>query len=59
MIQTNLREVDMEDIDAGQFVHDLKTFNATVVLLNAAGIISSYQTKIPYHYQSLIYTGTR
>ncbi len=49
----------MEDIDAGQFVHDLKTFNATVVLLNAAGIISSYQTKIPYHYQSLIYTGTR
>ncbi|MBH1939493.1 beta-galactosidase trimerization domain-containing protein [Mobilitalea sibirica] len=52
MIQTNLREIDMEDINAEQFVKDLLDFKANVVLLNAAGIIASYPTKLPYHYQS-------
>lgn len=52
MIQTNLREIDMKDISAEQFVKDLQDFKATVVLLNAAGIIASYKTEIPFHYQS-------
>jgi hypothetical protein len=52
MIQTNLREIDMEDISAERFVEDLLDFKANVVLLNAAGIISSYPTKLQYHYQS-------
>ena len=52
MIQTNLREIDMEDISAEQFVKDLLDFKANVVLINAAGIIASYPTDLPFHYQS-------
>lgn len=52
MIQTNLREIDMEDIRAERFVDDILDFKANVVLLNAAGIISNYTTDLPFHYQS-------
>lgn len=52
MVQTNLREIDMLDISAEQFVKDLMDFKATVVLLNAGGIIASYPTDLPFHYQS-------
>ena len=52
MIQTNMREIDMLDIDADQFVADLRAFKATVVLVNSAGIIASYPTKLPFHFQS-------
>jgi hypothetical protein len=52
MIQTNMREIDMLDIDAERFVAELQAFKATVVLVNAAGIIASYPTKLPFHFQS-------
>ncbi len=52
MIQTNLREIDMLDISAKRLVQDLLDFKATVVLINAAGIIASYPTKLPFHFQS-------
>jgi hypothetical protein len=52
LIQTNLREIDMLDINAQQVVADLQSFKATVLMINAAGIIASYPTKIPYHFQS-------
>lgn len=52
MIQTNLRQIDMEDINAETFVNDLKAFNANVVLINTGGIIASYQTHIEDHFQS-------
>ncbi len=52
MIQTNLRQIDMEHIDAKKFAQDLKDFGATVVLLNAAGIIASYDTELPFQYKS-------
>ena len=52
MIQTNLREIDMKDIDAIKFAEDLKEFGATVVLLNAAGIIASYDSDLPLHLRS-------
>lgn len=57
MIQTNLREIDMADIEKERFVSDLVDFKATVVLLNAAGIIASYKTSLPYHFQSQFLTG--
>ncbi len=57
MIQTNMREIDMTDISAQRVVADLKSFNATVVLINTAGIIASYPTKLPYHYQSQFLQG--
>jgi hypothetical protein len=52
MIQTNLREIDMMDIDAERFVSYLQEFKATAVLINSAGIIASYPTKLPFHFQS-------
>jgi hypothetical protein len=52
MIQTNLRQIDMEDINAEEFVKDLQSFNATALLLNTAGIIASYKTKLKFHFQS-------
>ena len=51
-IQTNLREIDMVDILAKQVVADLQAFQANVLMINAAGIIASYPTKLPYHFQS-------
>ena len=51
-IQTNLREIDMLDIDAERVVADLQAFKANVLMINAAGIIASYPTKLPYHFQS-------
>ena len=52
MIQTNLREVDMEQIDAEEYAQQLADFGATVVTLNTAGILASYDTKHPYHPKS-------
>ncbi len=57
MIQTNLRQIDMADINAKEYAGQLKAFGATVVTLNAAGIIASYQTKHPYQAQSEYLTG--
>ena len=57
LIQTNLREIDMQDIDAGRVVADLQTFRANVLMINAAGIIASYPTKLPFHFQSPYLTG--
>ena len=57
LIQTNMREIDMRDIDAGQVVADLQAFKANVVMVNAAGIIASYPTKLPFHFQSPFLTG--
>ncbi len=52
MIQTNLREIDMADINAEEYAQQLADFGATVVTLNASGIIASYETSHPYHTKS-------
>lgn len=57
MIQTNLRQTDMADINAKNYVADLKAFGATVVTLNAAGIIASYPTALDFQTQSEYLTG--
>jgi hypothetical protein len=51
-IQTNLREIDMLDIQAERVVADLQAFKANVLMINAAGIIASYPTALPFHFQS-------
>ena len=45
-IQTNLREVDMMDINAEKYVDEMKSFGATIAMINVAGIIASYTTSI-------------
>ena len=58
MLQTNLREIDMADIDADAYAEQLKEYGATVVTLNAAGIIASYQTQLDCQMQSPYLTGS-
>jgi hypothetical protein len=57
-IQTNLREIDMVDIDADRYVADLKDLKVTVTMINTAGIIASYPTKLQNHYQSPFLKGS-
>ncbi len=57
MVQTNLREIDMAHIDAKRFAKELREYNATVVTLNAAGILASYETKLAFQKQSDFLTG--
>lgn len=57
LVQTNLREIDMRDISADRVVADLQALEANVLMINAAGIIASYPTKLPFHFQSPYLTG--
>ena len=52
MIQTNLREPDMAEIDPEAYAQELADFGATVVTLNACGIVASYETRHPCQTQS-------
>ncbi|HEV8563643.1 MAG TPA: alpha-amylase family protein [Actinomycetota bacterium] len=57
LVQTNLRETDMRDIDAEQYVDSLRAFDATVAMINTSGIIASYPTALPFHTQSAFLQG--
>ena len=57
-IQTNLREIDMADIDAKQYVEELKKFDATIAMINTSGILASYPTELEFHTQSPYLTGS-
>ena len=57
LIQTNLRETDMADIKADEYVRQLKEFGATLAMINTSGIIASYPTKLACHFQSPYLTG--
>ncbi len=57
LIQPNTREIDMRDINEGQFVSDLLEFKANVVMLSTSGIVANYPTKLPYHFQNPYSTG--
>ncbi|WP_317319730.1 hypothetical protein [Subdoligranulum variabile] len=57
MVQTNLPERAMAEMDAERFARSLESFGATVVNLNAAGIIASYPTKLDFQPRSRYITG--
>lgn len=52
VIQPNFREIDTKDFNEDKFVESLKSFSCTMVMLNAAGLIASYPTKLEDHMQS-------
>ncbi len=58
MVQTNFREIDMAAINAEKYANDLADFGATVVTLNAGGILASYESNLPYHTVSQYLTGS-
>ena len=47
-IQTNLRMSDMADMDPEAYVAQLKELGVTVTLLNAAGIVANYDTRLDF-----------
>ncbi len=51
-IQTNMRQIDMKDIDAQQYVSELKAFGASLAMINVGGIIASYETELEDQTQS-------
>ena len=57
LIQTNLREHDMEDIDAEGYVESLRELHATVAMINTSGIVASYPTSLPFHTPSAFLHG--
>ena len=57
LIQTNLREIDMKDIDSGEYIRNLKDFGATVVMINTGGILASYHSDVEDHTISDYLTG--
>lgn len=44
IVQTNLREIDMADMNAEQYVRELQEFNANTVIINTGGIAASYES---------------
>ncbi len=57
LIQTNLRQIDMADMDAKEYVRQLRSFDATIAMINVGGIIASYPTQIADQFQSPWLTG--
>ncbi len=57
LIQTNLRELDMQDIDAERYVESLRELHATVAMINTSGIVASYPTALPFHTRSAFLQG--
>src|SRR6266536_16030 len=57
LIQTNLRQIDMRDVDADRYVESLEWFKATVAMINTSGIIASYPTTLDFHTPSQFLQG--
>jgi hypothetical protein len=56
-VQTNLREIDMRDIDAERYAASLVDLHATVAMINTSGIVASYPTTLPFHTPSAFLQG--
>ena len=50
VIQTNMREVDVEGLDAERFVADLKSFHANAVMVSFGGTMANYHSEVADHY---------
>jgi len=40
-----MRQIDMADIDADEYVKQLEEFGATIAMINTGGIIASYTSE--------------
>lgn len=52
VVQANFREIDTVDFDPQQFVDTLLDIGCNAVMLNAAGTLANYQTKLEGHAKS-------
>jgi len=51
LVQTNLREIDAT-MDVNAYVQSMVDASATIVLINAGGIVANYPTKLPYQFKN-------
>ena len=56
-VQTNLREIDMADMNAEQYVRFPGNSTPIVVIINTGGIVASYESEIPFHTRNRFLTG--
>ena len=50
VIQTNMREIDVEGLDAERFVEDLKSFHSNAVMVSFGGTMANYFSEVEDHY---------
>lgn len=50
VVQTNMRDIDMDGLDARRFVDDLKSFHANVAMISFGGTLANYPSAIADHY---------
>ncbi len=50
VIQTNMREVDVENLDAERFVNDLISFHCNAVMVSFGGTMANYFSEVEDHY---------
>ena len=49
LVQTNLREIDMEDLSAELYVQELQKLRANAAMISIGGLLANYDTKICDH----------
>ncbi len=57
IIHLNFREIDMADLNAEDVVRRLTDLQVNTVILNTAGIVAYYDTRLPFQYKSPYLTG--
>lgn len=57
IIQPNFREIDTLNFDKERFLQELESFSCNAVMLNAAGLIASYDTYLEDHQRSAYLDG--
>ncbi|MBR7190458.1 MAG: beta-galactosidase [Oscillospiraceae bacterium] len=57
VIHPNFREIDTKDFSEDAFLQSLKDFSCNAVMLNAAGLIASYPTRLEDHTRSAYLDG--
>ncbi len=50
VIQTNMREVDVENLNAERFVNDLISFHCNAVMVSFGGTMANYFSEVEDHY---------
>ena len=50
LVQTNIREIDMQNLPVRKIIQDLKEFHANTLIFNAAGLVANYRTELEYHF---------
>jgi hypothetical protein len=59
IVQTNMREIDMADMDAKRYVSELQKFSANFVIINTGGIVANYDTEFPFHHKNSFLAGDK